>query len=142
MAISGKLGTIYRGQTEIASVKKWTFAASAEVPKFHTNTSGGVKEAVCGPVDSKGTVEIIVDLNEDGSGGGPPWGPGETVTLSLIPNKNSLQSAFITTQAIISTAPLEADIDGGGPQTMVYAFEGTGNWAPDGGYSNYVPGGN
>ena len=141
MAISGKLGTVTTAGGTVVGVKKWTFAGAAEVPKFHTNSSGGVKEAVCGPVDSKGTVEIVLDLNEDGSGDGPPWGPGETATLTLIADKNN-PGTNIVTSAVIASAPLEADIDGGGPQSLVYAFEGSGAWAANGGYANYVPGGN
>ena len=140
MSINGKLGTVTTSSGVVVNVKKWTFAGTAEVNKFNTNTSNGVKDATCGPIDSKGTVEIAIDLNPDGAGSGVPWGPGEDVTLNLIADKNNPDSA-ISTAAIISGAPLEADIDGGSTQMVVYSFEGKGPWTAGGGFANYVPGG-
>ena len=141
MSINGKLGTVINGAGAVTNVLKWTFAGTAEVPKFNTNTSNGVKDATCGPIDSKGTVEIVLDINPDGSGGGVPWGPGETVTLELLADRHNPDTK-ITTEAIIASAPLEADINGGSEQKTTYGFEGKGPWTATGKFANYVPGGN
>lgn len=140
MSINGKLGTVLVGTTVIANVLKWTFGGTAEVPKFNTNTSNGVKDATCGPIDSKGTIEIVLDMNPDGTGTGVPWGPGQEVTLELVANKNHPTSKIVT-NAIISSAPLEADINGGSEQKTTYGFEGKGPWTASGLFANYVPGG-
>lgn len=140
MAINGKMGTVLLGGLPVKNTLKWAFSGTAEVPKFNTNTSNGVKDATCGPIDSKGTVEIVLDINPDGTGDGVPWGPGQQVTLELVADKNNPDSK-ITTEAIISGAPLEADINGGSEQKTVYAFEGKGPWTATGKFANYVPGG-
>ena len=125
-AFSGKGGSANRGTVngqKICDLEKWTFEDTYAVPKFATNCTGGRKEGVVGVGDSKGTLTVKVPA--PGSGSKLPLAPGTRYTLFLkaaVAGTND----YIQVDGIISSMPIEMDINDGNPVTATYAFEGVG----------------
>ena len=132
---SGKSGTVMRGSEVIAHITKWMFEPSVAINKWNSNVTGGAKDGQCGPKDSKGSIEAKLDILDDGTGAGVPWGVGDRVTLSLLADANTPADS-ITVDAIIGTSPIEVDIDGGTPLSTKYDYEGVGAWTGAGKFAN------
>ena len=132
--VNGKLGTVIvntdQGPGEPNNVTKWMFEPSVNIPKWASNSSGGHKDASCGPIDSKGSFETKFDPTQ-----GVIAGVGDEISLQLVSDKNSPTNA-ITLTAIISTTPVEVDIDGGVPETIKYSFETKGAYTGTGAFAN------
>ena len=122
---SGKLGTVKVGNVAIAEVTGWTFEPKVNVPKYDSNDTGGFKAAVAGVKDSSGKIEIKMD-----SDGNIPWEPGDSATL-ILQVDNTGNNAY-TVPAIVSTSPVEVDINDGEIVGATFNFEGNGAWNASG----------
>ena len=139
--ISGSAGTVLNVPTgaPVPHVTKWMFEPSVTVNKWNSNTSGGTKDANCGPADSKIKIELKLDICEetDGTftGDGVPYGVGDFLDLSLIAH-TSAPADRILVSGIVVTAPIEVDIDNGTPVSIAYELEGRGAWTGEGRFAN------
>ncbi len=123
--ISGKAGTVLVGATPWLEVTKWTFEPSCAVPKYASNNTNGYKAGVAGVFDGKGTIEVKLD-----SSGGVDALPGASVTLVLQVDAGGTNK--YTVPAIIASAPISCDIDGGEIVALTYNFEANGAWTAGG----------
>lgn len=130
--LSGNGGTVLKADgTPYVHITKWSFDPSVVVNKWNSNTSGGAKDANCGSKDSKGSIEVTLDISKEAdgtiTGTGVPWGVGEMVTLDLLVDKD-VPAHGIRLDAIIAASPLECDIDGGTRLMIKYDYEGRRIW--------------
>ena len=109
---------------------KWSFEPTVTIPKFATNSSLGHKDASCGPIDSKGTLDMLLDPV-----GGVPFGVGDGVALVLQSDRDTPGDS-ITLTGIIAGSPVEVDIDGGNPESIKYSFETKGVYVGAGIFAN------
>ena len=123
----------------VRHLTKWMFEPSVTVNKWNSNTSGGTKDANCGPADSKIKIEIKLDICEevDGTftGDGVPYGVGDFIDLSLIAH-TSTPADRILVSGIVVSAPIEVDVDNGTPVSIAYELEGRGAWTGEGRFVN------
>lgn len=126
---SGKGGTVHTGtadgasaSTKICEVVKWTLEQSVAVNKYHSNCTDAHKRAVAGVRDTKGTIEIKVDKDA-----GPGLVVGDEVALRLGTDSDGGSGAAINyfhiKHAVISSTPIECDVEDGNIVGMTYNFE-------------------
>lgn len=126
---SGKGGTAHLGTaegatapTKILEVTKWTLEQSVSVNKYHSNATDAHKRAVAGVRDTKGTIELKVDKDD-----GPGLYAGVEIALRLGTDSDGGSGAatnyFHIKHAVISSAPIECDIEDGNIVGMTFNFE-------------------
>ena len=104
--ISGKLGKVQSGGSDIDEVTKWNLKLTDSAPSYCSSSTGGWKTRRSGVNDGTGTFDA--KLNPTASGK-PPVGQGSAVTLNLYLNA----SLFFIVPALISDMDYTTDIDTG-----------------------------
>lgn len=123
-ALSGKHGTVIlvsTGNTEL-EIGHWTFSSKADIFKYASSKSGGVKLGIAGNSDSSGTIDgkrmidaPIEDLIQE----------GDAVTLRL----RFSETTYIQVPALIENLDFDVNPDTGDIETFSFGWTSNGGWA-------------
>jgi hypothetical protein len=118
--LSGKDGTLYIGNDEIAPVSNWKLRIASGQRAYVANDTNGWKKRAPGAKDCSGSFEVRV--SEDGN---CPVEEGDAVTLKL--HVDDIGENYCQLEAFIDRISVEADIGEGQPVALAVEFSANGS---------------
>ncbi len=117
--LSGKDGTLYLGENEVAAVTNWRLARVSLTKPYVANDTGGARRRLPGARDSSGSFAVQAD-----DSGNAPVEEGDAVTLAL--HVDGSGDNYYEVPAVIDRVRVEVDISEGRIVGHLVDFSGDG----------------
>ncbi len=133
-AFSGKLGNAKAAAVggtpaQVNEVTRWKINPKIDAPKHCSNLTQGMKVPIVGAFEWSGTIDVMPQA------GSPfPFQDGDFVDVQL--HVDNTGNNYFSGTVLITSAPLDCDINGGKEVSIGYSYEGAsaltrnGNLAP------------